>query len=150
MKMLFILTLFCGLSSPAQSLTGMWKFSGYIYDGQIQPPLNPDLDLRFIFYSNGYSKLRWFRHHENGFCERKAIFKVEGSILHQKTIWLNPGNDRSCANDPEMRPRSETYTPFRIEKNQLFLDLGLDDKPFIYIFNFLPDELPDESSLMNR
>ena len=141
MKTLFFGLLFISLSSFANSdLIGMWKFTSYIYDGQTAPLPNPDLDLRFIFYGNGFSRLRWSRLNEPGFCERKAVYNVVENVLHQKSIWINPLNDRSCSSDSEMRPDAETFTNFQIKDGSLYLELALDGKPFIYVFSFLPDE----------
>lgn len=139
MKTVFLIFIFFSTFASADIL-GYWKLSSYIYDDQPLPLPNPDLDLKFVFYKNGFSVLHWSRKNEPGFCERKATFKIEGKTLHQKTVWINPKNDFSCASDPEMQPDSETFTNFRLEGNHLYLDLALDDKPFIYVFNFLPDE----------
>jgi hypothetical protein len=141
MKFLFMLVLLLNTQVFANtSLVGTWKFTAYIYNGQTLPIPNPDLDLRFVFYSNGYSRLRWFRLGEEGFCERKAKYEITNHVLHQKNIWINPNNDRSCAGDSEMRPNAETFTSFRVIDRLMYLELALDDKAFVYVFTFLPDE----------
>lgn len=141
MKPLFLLIFLCASFAFGQNdFVGTWKFSSIIYRGQAQPLPNPDLDLRFVFYQKGLSRLKWLRNNEPGFCERIAEYKAEGPILYQKTIWLNPKNNTSCSLDSEMQIPSETYTPFQIVKNQLFLSLYLGDDELIYVFTFLPDE----------
>jgi hypothetical protein len=122
------------------NLVGMWKLTSIIYRSQPMPLPNPDLKLYFMFFSNGDSWLRWFRVDEQGFCERRAQYLVFEDWLYQKTIWLNPHNATSCSNDPEMRMSSETYTEFKIDKNNLFMSLDLSDEKIIYVFTLLPEE----------
>lgn len=127
-------------ASAAANLEGLWKLSSIIYRQQPMPLPNPDLNLYFKFYGNGDSWLRWSRKYEKGFCERKAEYIRYENVLYQKTIWLNPLNDSSCSGDPEMQMSSETYTEYKIIKNQLFLNLDLSDEKIVYVFEFLPEE----------
>jgi hypothetical protein len=138
---LVLLLLFVFARPAHADLVGTWKLTSYIYDGQDIPLPNPDLDLRFKFTSDGVSILHWYRHGENGFCERKATYDDDGSILHQKAFWIHPKNDVSCFSDPEMQKNSETFTPFHLVNGYLYLELSLADKPFIYVLSLLPDEV---------
>lgn len=149
---ILIITFFLSANAFANSsLVGMWKLTSIIYHNRPMPLPNPDLKLYFMFYSNGESWLRWFRHNEPGFCERRAEYHIFEKWLYQKTIWLNPRNASACASDPEMRMSSETYTEFKIHKNNLFLNLDLSDEKLVYVFTFLPEE-SDEigKETMNR
>lgn len=145
MKLLFLI--FSGFSFNAfadSNLVGTWQFTSIIYQEQVLPLPNPDLDLRFIFYANGHLRLKWSRHNESGFCEKKADYTTLGNILYQKTTWLNPKNHHSCSTDPEMQMSSETYTVFQIHQKKLQLHLNLGDEEIVYVFSFLP--LEDEKT----
>lgn len=135
MKVFFIIIFFFSHSLLAQeSLVGTWKFTDYIYNGQTLPAPNPNLDLRFSFDQKGFSFLKWFRTDEAGFCERLATYKTKTeNWLYQKTVWINPSNDPSCANDLEMHLGYETITAFKVQDRKLFLELSLNGEPFIYI-----------------
>lgn len=136
MKYLFSFVLICSCSVWAQSVSiiGTWKFTQYRYEGQVLPAPNPDLDLRFTFDKEGLSRLKWLRKNEPGICERIATYKIESpNLVRQKTVWVNPQNDISCASDQEMKIGNETVTPFRLQNNNLELELGLGGNPFTYI-----------------
>lgn len=138
-----IMILTFGLHSTShanEKLEGLWKLTYLIYRQQPIPLPNPDLNLYFKFYGNGDSWLHWSRKNEPGFCQRKAIYQSTENLIYQKTVWLNPKNDSSCSNDPEMKAASETYTEYRIVNNQLLLSLDLSDEKIVYVFSFLPEE----------
>lgn len=139
-KWILIFLSFCGQVYANPQLGGIWKLDSIIYRNQPMPLPNPDLELYFKFLGNGESWLRWSRKNEVGFCERKAHYYAINDLLYQKTIWLNPRNASSCANDPEMRMSSETYTEFNVHQNQLFLNLDLSEEKLVYVFKFLSEE----------
>lgn len=136
MKYLLLIILLGAANTWAQSksIIGTWKFTQYRYEGHVLPAPNPDLDLRFTFDKKGHSLLKWLRKNEPGFCERIANYQVESkTFVRQKTVWVNPQNDISCAGDLEMKIGNETVTPFQIKDNNLELELGLGGNPFTYI-----------------
>ena len=122
-------------SAFADGLIGTWKFTEYTYEGKTLPAPNPNLDLRFTFNERGEAYLKWFRTDETGFCQRRADYKVEGDVLWQKVVWLNPANKQNCGDDPDMKIDNETKTKFTTTADTVNLDIGLDGKSFIYILH---------------
>ncbi|MBC7740929.1 MAG: hypothetical protein H7061_01950 [Bdellovibrionaceae bacterium] len=121
--------------AQAGNIIGTWQFLEYKYEDKIQPAPNPDLDLRFTFTEKGEAYLKWFRTDETGFCQRKADYKIQGDVLWQKVVWLNPNNDMKCGEDPDMQINQETKTKFTVTLDRLNLDIGLQGKSFIYILH---------------
>jgi hypothetical protein len=118
-------------------ISGQWKFNHFIIDGQIYPAPNPDLDLRFTFFSNHSSTLSWHRQNEDGFCERRAFYLLQGDLLYQKTYWVNPKNQMDCSRDPDMQVDRETTNHFRTSGKQLFIDFDLSDKTLTYVLDLV-------------
>ncbi len=67
----------------AVTLAGEWKFTEMIYKGQRMARPNPELNLRWTFFSNGTERLYWDRENIPGFCERFSSFKVENNFLKE-------------------------------------------------------------------
>lgn len=118
-------------------LTGDWKFVQFIVDGQTYPAPNPDLDLRFKFYRSHTVRLSWHRKNEDGFCERKAHFLLQGDLLYQKVYWVNPKNQSECSKDPDMQLDRETMNHFQLKGKQLFIDFALSDKTLTYVLDLV-------------
>lgn len=122
---------------PAQGsesrIWGQWKYIGFIYKGQFQPPLNPNLVLTFDFLKNGHSILRWSYLNESGFCERKGEYSYDGKNLTDKIFWVNPENSIECQKDPDMTKGRIQITPLRRINDQIHLDITLSDENLIYI-----------------
>ena len=139
MKLIICICLLLSLNVyAADELIGTWKFTEYIYQGQTQPIPNPNLDLRFTFYKNGYSLLKWLRTDEEGICQRLGTYHLENqNALVQKTVWVDPENDVSCATDLEMHLGYETFTPFEFVNGHLHLKLALNGQDFIYVFTLV-------------
>ncbi len=136
MKYLFGLIFLISIDSfAANSIIGSWKFAEYNYEGENHPRPNPNLDLRFSFDKKGYSILQWLRTDEEGFCRRLGSYHIEeNEWLVQKTLWVDPENDASCATDLEMHVGYRSITAFKVIENELHLTLALNGKDFIYIF----------------
>lgn len=120
------------------SLVGTWQYVGFHYEGRDYPNPNPDLTLLFTFNADGTSHLYWSRKNESGFCERRGIYRLDGDLLWQKTTWVNPENDRSCAMDSDMQPDRETTTTIRLQEDKLAFVLHLDDQEFLYKLERVP------------
>ena len=139
-KCVLVLSLLISYSAFATSIIGTWKFTEYTYEGNTLPAPNPELDLQFTFKKNGLSILKWLRTDEDGFCQRLANYEIKNdTTLKQKTVWLNPDNDFSCAKDHEMQMGNVTETVFTIKDNKLYFELELNGKPFLYILTKLTD-----------
>jgi hypothetical protein len=139
---LIFVVLFTGLtgfsaSNKSDEIVGSWKFMGFFYQGKLHPPLNPDLVLIFQFRPDGTDTIYWTRLNEKGFCERRGKYKIEDTFLTDEVTWVNPDNDRSCGQDPDMQVGKITRNSFAIKNDQFLLDLGLSGESFIYVFDRL-------------
>lgn len=142
----FLLAQFGWAQQPgAPSIIGSWQYDGFFYEGTRYPNPNPDLILTFSFLGNGISHLYWHRLGEEGFCERRADYRVEDNLLFQSVTWINPKNHRDCAKDPDMQPGDETETRFRLSESELHFFFDLNGKEFIYI---LKRTLPPPSEII--
>lgn len=117
----------------ALTIIGTWQYAGFRYNGDTYPNPNPNLVLKFSFDAEGNSHLIWYRTNEPGFCERRGEYRVNGDELWQKTTWVNPENDRSCASDPDMQLARETTTRFLLTADDLTFVLSLDGCDFFYL-----------------
>lgn len=145
LKILFYFTILLSLflpqaysyTIPAQGsealIWGKWKYVGFIYKGQFNPPLNPDLILTFEFFKNGQNILRWSYLNEDGFCERKGEYSYDGKNLTDKIIWVNPKNSMECQKDPDMIKGRTQITPLLRVNDQIHLEIALSDENLIYI-----------------
>lgn len=121
------------LIGSADALLGQWRYEGYIYDSHYYPLPSPGLELFFTFRNDGYSNLKWSRQGEVGFCEREALYFIEGDNLHQEVTWVNPNNNYECQKDMDMQLGRQTVDPFKINNSHLFLFFNLNEKEFIYV-----------------
>lgn len=127
---------------------GEWKFVELIYQGQRLPLPNPSLNMRWTFFPNGVSRLYWDRG-TTGFCERWAYFKIEPQnegpdLLYEKVFNVNPRNEMSCAQDPDMQLHKETRTPFDLQGSEMHLHFPLGDEQLTYVLKH-PALRPQES-----
>lgn len=128
------------VSSPGPAIVGQWKYSAYSYEGRRQPMPNPDLDLRFTFFADKTSTLKWSYANEEGFCERQGLYEIDNDgWLFQKVTWVNPGNHFSCSRDPDMQMGKESLTRVQIKEDELWLELELNGQPFIYILTVVSE-----------
>jgi len=115
-------------------ILGVWKYIGFMYEGNFYRPPNPDLNLTFTFNLNGENRLFWEDKGEPGFCERFAKYHVdEISNLYQEITWVNPKNKAECSKDSDMQFGRKTTNHIEIKGNQLWLYLVLNGKDFIYM-----------------
>jgi len=126
------------LATSPSWLLGAWKFSGYIYQNELKPPLNPKLILIFEFFPDSTSKLFWTRQDEPGFCERRGLFSVVDDMLTDEIVWVNPNNNIECSRDPDMQLGKKATNEVRYLDNKLHLYLSLAGEPFIYVFERAP------------
>jgi hypothetical protein len=137
-NLIIIFTLLSSLANADENISGIWKYVGYSYQGVQQPLPNPALDLRFNFEKKQTSYLQWYYENEKGICQRQAYYEVQaGNWLYQRVTWVNPNNHISCAKDPDMQLGKESFTPFRIENDQLLFELELNGSPFTFILDRL-------------
>jgi hypothetical protein len=141
-----ILLLLCNLSyagsanldGPAptsQSILGRWRYSGFEYEGNRYNP-SPNLELFFDFRADGVARLGWSRVGERGFCERQARYLIkDGDILYQQVLWLNPGNDARCGQDPDMQMGRETENRVEVTGGELRIFMQLNGQDFIYVLS---------------
>ncbi|MCS6838040.1 MAG: hypothetical protein NZ480_04260 [Bdellovibrionaceae bacterium] len=100
---------------PRHPLVGSWHFESYILDGVELPKPNPNLKIEFHFYTDGVSRLYWYRTNEKGFCDRYAYYNTTDTDIHELIFWVNPQNRSDCAKDPDMQVGRESVTPYRID-----------------------------------
>lgn len=117
------------------SIVGNWQYDGFFYEGNRYPNPNPKLVLTFTFNADGSERLYWARSGEKGFCERKGTYLITGDTLEQNATWINPDNDASCAQDPDMQMGQKTKNQFSLgpDGKELNIHMDIDGKPFIYI-----------------
>lgn len=121
----------------SSDLVGRWIYVGFIYEGHRYERPNPDLHLYFNFNSDGSHRLFWRRKGERKFCERSGPYSVSENKLRIKVAWLNPENDFSCANDPDMQLGRETENLIRIADQDLGIYMSLNGQEFIYLLRKL-------------
>lgn len=121
------------LAQTTPQLHGEWRLSAMIYRGNEVPPLNPNLNLRWSFFENGTERLYWDRSDEDGFCERFANYEVSDGKLWEKVYAVNPMNNSTCNQDPDMHVGRETVTKIEIISQKILLHLSLGDEELIYV-----------------
>lgn len=114
-------------------LLGRWLYTGFVYEGQMYPPLDPDLNLYFDFYVDGVSTLHWTWKNSASFCSRQALYVRGENFIEQWVVWVNPQNSARCQSDPDMKINSRSQTKYFIKEDQLYLELSLDNKPLYYM-----------------
>jgi hypothetical protein len=119
-------------------LSGEWKLTEFIYSGKTVPPFNPNLNLRFTFFSNGTDRLYWDRKDEDGFCERFASFTLNGDQLAQKIFAVNPLNRVDCAKDPDMQPDFSGTNKIEVKDQEILLHMQLGEEELIYVLKPAP------------
>lgn len=127
-----------GASSGDIRVLGAWRFDGFYYEGHYYPRPNPALLVDFEFHADGESKLSWRRENEDGFCERRANYSADGTLLTQHTTWVNPQNAPECGRDPDMQLDRESSTPYTADPKELRLFLTMNGQEFIYLLKRMP------------
>lgn len=127
-------------------LIGRWVYVGFIHDGKRFDRPNPDLMLFFSFNEEGIHQLYWSRRGEPGFCERRGPYHLENDELWQKVTWLNPKNDFSCGQDPDMQLNRETTNLVSLQDQELGIHMDLNGKEFIYLLQKVSIQ-PENKSL---
>lgn len=119
----------------AQTLLGLWLFTGLIYQGQPMPLPNPQLKIFFEFKNLGLNTLRYYREDEDGYCERKATYKFENSKLIQTVYWVNPKNASWCDDDPDMRLNQNSTSEAWLQQGKFYLSLPFGEETLIYVWD---------------
>ena len=133
--LLFLICLAFPILGRTQSeYLGEWKLVSMIYQQKAMALPNPDLNLRFTFYSNGLERLYWDRG-SSDFCESFATYQIRQGVLRSEVISVNPLNAVDCEMDPDMQLGTKTMTRIKrsFEELQLFFQLG--DEDLIYVFH---------------
>lgn len=114
-------------------LLGRWLYTGFVYEGQQYPPLDPDLSLYFDFSADGVSTLHWTWKNTASFCSRQALYVRGENLIEQWVVWVNPQNSVRCQGDLDMKIDSRSQTKYFLKEDQLYLELSLDSKPLYYM-----------------
>ncbi|MGZ3744294.1 MAG: hypothetical protein ACXWRE_16720 [Pseudobdellovibrionaceae bacterium] len=120
------------------NIFGSWQFYAYVYEGREIPAPNPFLSQIMEFTPDGICRLYYKREDENGFCERKATYHFANGELLQKVVWVNPENQSSCGQDPDMQMGRVTTNKARIVKGIFQLDIPLSEETITYLWKRLP------------
>ncbi len=121
------------------NIFGSWQFYAYIYQGHEVPAPNPSLTQILEFGTDGVCRLYYKRDDESGFCERKSSYKFENNVLVQQILWVNPDNQSSCAQDPDMQIGRITTNNARIVGDVFYLDLPMNEDTITYLWKRIPD-----------
>lgn len=113
---------------------GSWQFYAYIYQGQQVPAPNPSLTQIMEFSPDGICRLYYKRDDENGFCERKATYRFGKNKLVQEIVWVNPKNQSSCGQDPDMQIGRVTTNKAWVVGDIFYLDIPLSDETITYLW----------------
>ncbi|MGZ3723117.1 MAG: hypothetical protein ACXVA9_09315 [Bdellovibrionales bacterium] len=130
---LILLVYGCTAFAADPEILGDWHYDGFFYQNHRYPNPNPELKLVFTFSADHTERLYWKRDSETGFCERKGTWEFQDDVLKQTVTWLNPDNDDSCSNDPDMQIGKATQNLIQIHETQLDLHMDLNGQDFIYI-----------------
>jgi hypothetical protein len=133
LSLIFLMAGSVASADLSHDILGKWRYDGFIYRDHRYPNPNPRLNVEFMFIPDHTARLFWKREDETGFCERKGVWQVEGDLLIQSVNWLNPANDPSCSQDPDMQINRTTQNRIDLMGTQLNLHLNLDGRDFIYI-----------------
>lgn len=128
----------------ASAVSGEWKYTEMIYKGIRQPIPNPDLNLRWTFFSNGTDRLFWDRAGAPGFCERFAHFRIENGKLIEEVFASNPRNAIECSRDQDMQVGRKTENPVDISDSEIQIHLNLGDEELVYILTPVASKKIDE------
>lgn len=140
--LIFIIT-FLQINAHASSslstnpLLGSWIFFKMNYRGQELNPPNPALRLILEFVTDDLNRIYYKRDDEAGFCERKANYSFNEKILFQKVVWVNPDNQMSCGQDPDMQLGKVTANNAYIKDGLFYLEMPLSDEIITYIWKKL-------------
>ncbi|PWU13669.1 MAG: hypothetical protein C5B49_14405 [Bdellovibrio sp.] len=113
---------------------GRWHYVRYIYQGQENPNLNPNLLVTFEFKADGTDILRWYRRNEEGFCERRGEWRFDTGFFIDKVTWVNPRNASECSLDQDMHQDHVSSTPARIAREELWLYMSMGGDEFTMIW----------------
>jgi hypothetical protein len=129
------------------NILGSWQFYAYVYDGHEIPAPNPALSQIMEFGSDGVCRLYYKREDEEGFCERKAHYYIENDEIIQEITWVNPDNQSSCGQDPDMQLGRVTSNKARVVDDIFQLDIPLSDETITYLWKRIPS--PEQKASLN-
>ena len=117
------------------SLIGIWFFTALIYNGQLSPRPNENLQLYYIFNNQAQNEIYYYRTGESGFCRRTATYSADQNYIEQKITNVDPQNMTECSQDPDMQQGAVSQVEYKIENDQLYIYLPLGDDELIYVFS---------------
>jgi hypothetical protein len=124
----------------SKEIVGEWEFYKVFFQGEYRPPFSEQLKIFFTFTEDGESRLYYYRTNEDGFCERKGRYFVQGNLLVDKVTWVNRENNIGCGQDPDMRLGQETRTEIALKDGDIYLYLSLKGEPLVYVWRKLLPE----------
>ena len=121
---------------------GSWEFYKMLYKGNLLDPINPNFHMYFIFLDDQINSIIYYRDDQAGFCEREALYQYDESkkVLYQQVVWLNPKNADFCAQDPDMKFGSESWSGFARKGLDIGLEVPLSDETLTLLWR--PVEMP--------
>lgn len=134
---LFIILMLSNLSFADNSalwIVGNWEYFMKIYQNVEMPksPSDPQ-HLNFDFTDDGVSHLYWWNEETGYHCNRKGEFSIEGELLIDKVMWVDPTNSFGCSSDPDMQEGKITKTRVFLKDHHLYLELNLGNEPLYYV-----------------
>ncbi len=144
-------SLSAGDLQETESVLGAWKYIGYLYQGHLFSPQDPELQMMFVFENERHVRLSWKTSGGKVQCARIAEYKIlDKNILRQKNIWIDPKNHGSCQSDGDMVLGYESSSFFQIAEGEkihpqlkkhplLFeLEVGLAEENLHMLFKKVP------------
>jgi hypothetical protein len=117
------------------SIVGKWTYYKKIYQGKEMPEQpGATLRLQFEFHADGTDSLSWHHEGEHDHCYRRGEYKVEGDMLIDKVVWVDPENSPQCASDPDMQDGKSSRTPIHFENGDLFTKIPLGEEEIFFVW----------------
>lgn len=115
---------------------GSWEFYKMLYRDSFLDPINPNFHMYFIFHDDRVNSIIYYRDDQPGFCEREAVYQYDGTnkVLYQQVVWLNPKNADFCAQDPDMKFGSESWSGFAMLGADIGLEVPLSEETLTLIW----------------
>ncbi len=136
-----ILNLCAGEARASEPILGHWFFYKKIYLGHEMPePPSATLRMHFEFEANGVSVLYWWHEGEGDFCRRRGKYSVQGSMLVDEVIWVDPDNSEKCSDDPDMQLGRKTKTPYYFRGPDLALKFHIGDEELDLVWKKLEEK----------
>ena len=153
-KNIFVAVVFlasCAVSAQTQGIPpemeGTWVLTEVIYKEERQPPLDPDLNLRWSFFANETARLYWDKKGIEGFCERFSSFTVVNEVFTDEVFAVNPKNISECGKDPDMVMGRKVETKLVLAPGEVLIDMQVGDEKITYVLT-RPDRCDFKSAMV--